>query len=125
VNLQQYMDKIKAIARKNKWSKTPNVTLLEAARKIIEATDKWRRCYPSREVVESIMESMFYLLATCQKIEGDDVNLDELFTQICKEKKNNFGFKEVPDDVIWSFIIYSSEPHVPYRMPKPLETATN
>lgn len=118
------MDKIKAISRKNKWSKTPNVTLLEAARKIIEATDKWRRCYPSKEVVESIVESMFYLLATCHVLDGDGIDLDKTFTQVCREKKN-FGFKGVPDDVIWSFIIYSSEPHVPYRMPKPLETATN
>jgi hypothetical protein len=44
-----------------------------------------------------------------------------MLTKICEEKKN-YRFLEAPDDLIWSFIIYTSEPHIPYRKPGKLET---
>jgi len=105
--------RVQKIMEKNNWSKTPNVTLLEATKKIIEATDKWRRCHTSKEVTKSIIESVFFLLATCTKLEENSSDLDAMLTEICKEKKN-YTFSEVPDDLIWSFIIYASEPHIPY-----------
>lgn len=101
------------------WSKTPNVTLLEALKKIVEATDKWRSCRPGVEVTRSIMESMFFLLTTCNQV--GNVDLDKMLMEICEEKRA-YDFKEVPDDLVWSFIIFQSEPHVSYRSPqRPLE----
>jgi len=116
-SLEDYKARVQQIIKKNKWSKTPNVTLLEAAKKIIDATDKWRRCHKTEEVTKSIMESVFFLLATCAKLEENSSDLDAMLTEICKEKKN-YSVSEVPDDIIWSFIIYASEPHVPYRTPR-------
>ena len=116
-SLEDYKARLQKIIEKNKWSKTPNVTLLEAAKKIIDATDKWRRCHTSKEVTKSIIESVFFLLATCAKLEENSFDLDKILTKICKEKKN-YSFSEVPDDLIWSFIIYASEPHMPYRFPR-------
>ena len=117
MTLENYKLRVQKIMEKNNWAKTPNVTLLEAARKIIDATDKWRRCHKTEEVAKSIMESVFFLLATCAKLEENSLDLDAMLTEICKEKKN-YSFSEVPDDLIWSFIIYASEPHVPYQMPR-------
>jgi len=113
--------RVQKIMEKNNWSKTPNVILLEAARKIIDATDKWRRCHKTEEVTKSIMESVFFLLATCTKLEKNSSDLDAMLTEICKEKKN-YTFSEVPDDLIWSFIIYASEPHFPYRVPRKIQS---
>jgi len=120
-SLEGFKARINNIIRANKWCKTPNVTLLEASKKIIEAIDKWRRCRPSNEVTKSIIESVFFLLATCSNLEENSSDLDKTLRQICKEKKN-YDFKEVPDDLIWSFIIYESEPHFPYRKPGKCET---
>jgi len=117
MTLENYKLRVQKIMEKNNWSKTPNVILLEAARKIIDATDKWRRCHKTEEVTKSIMESVFFLLATCTKLEKNSSDLDAMLTEICKEKKN-YSFSEVPDDLIWSFIIYASEPHMPYRFPR-------
>jgi len=103
---------IKRIVKKNKWSQTPNVTLLESVKKILKATDKWRRKYPNREVVEDILESVFFLLSTCASLDHN-VNLDSLLLSIC-EGKENFSFKDMPDDLVWTFLIYETVPHIDY-----------
>jgi len=112
-SLKQYANMIAGIARNNKWSKTPNVTLLESAKHVLNATDKWRRNHPTEAVVEEIVESIFFLLATCVKLDHN-IDLDKLFNQVCKAKEG-FAFEGVPDDLVWSFILYETEPHVDYR----------
>jgi len=112
-SLKKFEAAIKEIMEKNKWSQTPNVTLLEAARNIIKATDKWRRCHPNEEVIQEILESIFFLVSTCVKL-GNNVDLDKLFEQICKSKET-FAFEGVPDDLVWSFILFATEPHFAYR----------
>jgi len=109
-SLNEYEGEIKKIAEK--WVQTPNVTLLEAVRKILGATDKWRRNHPADEVVEDVLGSIFFLLVTCTKLEHD-VNLDEEFSKVC-DSMESFSFKDVPKDLVWSFIMYSAEPHVDY-----------
>jgi len=111
-SLKQYENTIARIARKNKWSKTANVTLLESAKRILNATDKWRRNHPAEEVAHEILESIFFLLATCVKLDHD-LDLDKLFSEVCRSKES-FSFEGVPDDLVWSFIIYETEPHTDY-----------
>jgi len=113
-SLEGHKHRVKDIMKVNGWQKTPNVTLLEAVKKIIEATDKWRSCYPPVEVTKSITESVFFLLATCNEI--GDFDLDKILEETCEAYKS-YDFKDVPDDIIWSFITYQSEPHTPYRSP--------
>jgi len=103
---------VRKIVKKNKWTQTPNVTLLESLKKILSATDKWRRKHPNREVVEDILESVFFLLSTCSNLDHD-VNLDSLLLSIC-EGKENFSFKDVPADLVWTFVIYETVPHIDY-----------
>lgn len=111
-SLKEYETMVRRIAEKNKWSKTANVTLLESVKKIINVTDKWRRKHPSKEVVQEILESVFFLLATCTQL-NHNLDLDETFTQLCKSKES-FRFDGVPDDLVWSFILFETEPHVDY-----------
>lgn len=115
MGLETYRRRVNGILK----GKTPNVTLLQAAKKIIEAADKWRSCRPESDVARSIMESVFFLLAACNQI--GNFNLDKMLKEICEEKKA-CDFNELPDDLVWSFIIYESKPHTPYRSPqRPLE----
>lgn len=120
-NLKGYVTAIRRIGEQNHWSKTPNVTLLESAKKIIVATDKWRRKHPTEEVVQEILESVFFLLATCAKL-NSNIDLDKLFREVCRSKEN-FSFQGAPDDIVWSFILFETEPHVDYsqrREPTPM-----
>ena len=111
-NLKKCEDTVRRIMKKNKWSQTPNVTLLESVKRILNATDKWRRNRPTTAVVEDILESVFFLLSTCVNLDHN-VDLDELFMSICA-RKENFSFKDVPDDLVWSFLIFETEPHIDY-----------
>jgi len=111
-SLKDYEVKIRKIAQKNGWTQTPNVTLLEALRKILGATDKWRRKHPAKEVIEDLCGSIFFLLATCTKLDHN-TDLDEDFQNVCRSLRS-FSFKGVPNDLVWSFIMYSTEPHVNY-----------
>jgi len=113
-SLRDYEAEIKSIVEKNNWTQTPNVTLLEAIRKILAATDKWRRKHSSKEVAEDILESVFFLLSTCVKLDHN-MDLDKLFNRVC-ESKENFSF-EAPDDLVWSFLLFETEPHIDYRKP--------
>jgi len=114
-NLKRCEDTVRRIMEKNKWSQTPNVTLLESAKKILKATDKWRRNHSTEEVMEEILESVFFLLSTCAKLDSD-IDIDKLFDRVCKSKEN-FSFDGIPDDLVWSFILFETEPHVDYRTP--------
>lgn len=109
MSLEEYKSWIQKIVDENSWSKTPNVTFLEALRRIIEATDGWRRNAEAKTVVEKCLEAVFYLLATCVKLDPG-LDLDSLLTRICETKKD-YTFTDLPDDLVWSFIIYSTEPH--------------
>jgi len=107
--LKEYEARIKRIVEKNEWSQTPNVTLLESARKVLNSTDRWRRDHPKQEVVREILEAVFFLLATSAKL-NHNIDLDEMFTEVCKSKDRHI-FSGVPNDLVWSFILYSTEPH--------------
>jgi len=111
-SLKEYVTIVRKISEQNHWSKTPNVTLLESAKKIINATDKWRRNHPTEEVVKEILESIFFLLATCVRLDSN-VDLDQLLREVCRSKES-FSFQGVPDDLVWSFILFETEPHVDY-----------
>lgn len=112
-NLKKFEAAVRKIMEENKWFQTPNVTLLESAKKVLSATDKWRRNHPTEEVVEEILESMFFLLSTCVRLDPN-VDLDELFGRVCKCKES-FSFDGVPDDIVWSFILFETEPHIDYH----------
>lgn len=114
-NLKRCEDTVRRIMKKNKWSHTPNVTLLESAKKVLSATDKWRRNHPTDEVVEEILQSVFFLLSTCAKLDSN-VDLDEVFKKVC-ESKETFSFNGTPEDLVWSFILFATEPHIDYRKP--------
>jgi len=114
MSLEDYRRQIRKIIKANSWKKTPNVTLLESIKKIIEATDKWRRMYPNEVIVRNIVESIFYLIATTELLDGQDFNLDQIMSSIIGEKKY-YDFTDKPDDIVWSFIAYESKPHIPYR----------
>lgn len=111
-SLRDYETEIRNIVEKNNWTQTPNVTLLEAIRKILGATDKWRRKHSSEEVVEDILGSIFFLLATCTKLDHN-LDLDEQLQEVYKSAES-LSFKDVPKDLVWSFIMFSTEPHVDY-----------
>ena len=115
-SLKKCEDTVRRIMKKNKWSQTPNVTLLESAKKVLNATDKWRREYPTEDVVVEILEGVFFLLSTCAKLDPN-MDLDKIFARVC-ESKESFSFEGVPADLVWSFILYATEPHVNYRGPK-------
>jgi len=113
-DLKRCEDTVRRIMKKNKWSQTPNVTLLESLKKILAATDKWRRNRPTGTIVEDILESIFFLLAACAQLDHN-VDLDSLFMFICKCKED-FSFKG-PDDLVWSFLAFQTEPHIDYHKP--------
>jgi len=114
-NLKKLGTTVKQIMKKNKWTQTPNVTLLESAKKMLSATEKWRRNHPTIEIAEEIGESVFFLLCTCVKLDPN-IDLDKLFDRVC-ESKESFSFDGVPDDLVWTFILYETEPHIDYRKP--------
>lgn len=114
-SLKRFETTVRNIMKKNKWSQTPNVTLLESAKKVLSATDKWRRNHPTEEVIEEILESVFFLLSACAELDHH-IDLDKLFTQVC-EAKGNFSFEGLPDDLVWSFILFETEPHIDYHKP--------
>ncbi len=112
-------EKIKEMIEK--CPQTVNITTLDAINEILKAVDKWRRKKPDGEVVENLMQSIFYLLATCSKLDHKLV-LDEVLEQIIKSKAG-FKFEGEAEDNVWSYLLFVGPAPIEYSKESQLHLA--
>ena len=95
--LESCKEMIAQLSESKKWSKDPNIKFLYAFVEVAEATDAWKKRKAKSEVIEEIMDAIYYLIH-CAWCIAPQINLDRVFS--AKYKKNLERNREYIDDVV-------------------------